>query len=88
ARFGGEEFVVLLTNCGKEKAISKSNNIRKLIENLNPNNRNITVSVGVTCMKSDAKLDFETLFKASDNALLEAKRNGRNQVLYQESVSS
>ncbi|MGR3176573.1 MAG: diguanylate cyclase [Candidatus Anammoxibacter sp.] len=88
ARFGGEEFVVLLTNCDKEKAIAKSNNIRKLIESLNPNNRNITVSVGVTCMKSAAKLDFETLFKAADNALLEAKRNGRNQVLYQESVSS
>ncbi|MGR3220154.1 MAG: diguanylate cyclase [Candidatus Anammoxibacter sp.] len=86
-RFGGEEFVVLLTNCNKEKAILKSNTIRKLIENLNPNNINMTVSIGVTCMKSDAELDFEALFKAADEAMFEAKKNGRNQVLYQECVS-
>ncbi len=84
ARFGGEEFVVLLADCNKEKALSKCENIRLSLEDLRPNNLNISGSIGITCIDSGSDANFDDMFKAADNAVYKSKENGRNQVTFEE----
>jgi diguanylate cyclase (GGDEF)-like protein len=52
--------------------------LRKIIENHDFGGLNVTVSFGVTYVKKDD--NEETLLQRVDEALYEAKNNGRNQV--------
>lgn len=82
-RYGGEEFVVLLPDCSKEKALELAENIRKRIEGqdiiLRREKTPVTVSIGVATFPRDAQLKDEIIQKA-DEALYQAKQKGRNQV--------
>lgn len=85
ARFGGEEFTVLLPNTGLEGAKVVAGNIRALVErskirrnNSNEAIGNLTVSVGVATWQSGES--GESLVDRADRALYEAKRGGRNRV--------
>lgn len=83
ARFGGEEFIVMLPHCSYDDALSKAEHIRQKLQSLTPHGLNITASFGVSAL---AKLDgsemtFDNLFKLADFALYKAKDNGRNQVV-------
>ena len=79
ARWGGEEFAILMPNTTLEGAYTLAEKIRHLIESNNFNyNESITASFGLAQMKfTDNKA---TLFDKADGALYEAKRNGRNRV--------
>jgi diguanylate cyclase len=86
ARFGGEEFIVLLPDTGIEGARVVAENIRQTIEGasiINPNNKQIvskvTISIGMTEMLEED--DFEMMVVRADKALYAAKENGRNQVV-------
>lgn len=89
ARFGGEEFVVLLPETVKEGAAIVAERIRKMvevagsppIEDLEAGPlRATTVSCGVaSCVPGEA-FRMEDLLEAADKALYEAKRTGRNRV--------
>ena len=81
ARFGGEEFVILLDHCGHGDAVSIAEDLRKSIEALNPAGLNITASFGVTALNPDES-DFSTIFSRADEAVYEAKEQGRNRVVY------
>ena len=83
ARFGGEEFVVLLNHCDAEFAQRKANQVREEMESLRPNNLTVTPSIGVTSMEPGESGDFETMFARADQCVYSAKENGRNQVVYQ-----
>lgn len=79
-RYGGEEIVVILTSCSKKEAGKIAQNI---VENI-CNNDNIlyppmTISAGVASMPEDVQ-SFDQLIRASDLAMLQAKKNGKNQV--------
>lgn len=79
-RYGGEEIVVILTSCSKKEAGKIAQNI---VENI-CNNDNIlyppmTISAGVASMPEDVQ-SFDQLIRVSDLALLQAKKNGKNQV--------
>ena len=89
ARFGGEEFVVLLPETIQAGAAIVAERIRKMVEvagspaiedfEAGPV-RATTVSCGVaTCLPSEA-FRMEDLLEAADKALYEAKRTGRNRV--------
>lgn len=79
ARFGGEEFIMLLTNCGIDNAIQKAEKIRQSIESSNPEDLVVTSSIGVAeLVASD---NFNTLFDRADKAVYEAKETGRNKVV-------
>ncbi len=79
ARWGGEEFVLLMPETKLEEAISVANKLRELIQNTHFKVvQNITCSVGVTQFKDDDTID-DVLMRA-DDALYEAKDSGRNQV--------
>jgi len=76
-RWGGEEFVILLPTAELETAVKIANNIRVAIENKEIQDaKSITVSLGATEVQKDDTL--EEALKRTDDALYEAKREGRN----------
>ncbi|MFK5892761.1 MAG: diguanylate cyclase [Pseudomonadota bacterium] len=81
ARFGGEEFVVVMPDCSLDDALEKAENIRYAIAKNNiiyaQHNINITVSIGVTQILSIEKNINEAL-KSADLALYCAKKCGKN----------
>jgi len=82
SRYGGEEFVVLMTHCNGDDARIKAEEIRLAIENLKPNGLSITTSIGVTSLEPGIERDFEDMFHAGDEGVYKAKENGRNQIVY------
>lgn len=77
ARWGGEEFVVLLKGCTLEKGVAFAENIRKKIqEEIFTNKLKITCSFGIAeAMKNDT---IESFTKRVDLSLYKAKESGRN----------
>jgi two-component system cell cycle response regulator len=82
ARFGGEEFVVLMNHCNIENALIKAEKLRQHIEKLQPNNLTVTSSIGVTSLEIGMQFNFEALFHAADLGVYKAKESGRNQVQF------
>jgi len=79
ARFGGEEFAVLLPGISASDALTVAENIRQKVEHWSEDPKVTTVSVGVASMVPSAGLDWTDLIGAADKALYAAKANGRNQ---------
>ena len=79
ARWGGDEFILVLPNTEKKQAKEKADKLKILIENtLKIKNTPITCSFGVSQFESeDSKL---TLFERTDKALFLSKKNNRNTV--------
>jgi diguanylate cyclase (GGDEF)-like protein len=78
-RWGGEEFIIICSNIGKDKAFQIANELRKKIESYQfPHDLNLTASFGVT--EYIEELSFDELFILADRALLKAKNRGKNQV--------
>ncbi|MGK0440736.1 MAG: two-component system cell cycle response regulator [Pseudohongiellaceae bacterium] len=81
ARYGGEEFVILLDHCDREGAMKIAEDLRKSIETLQPCGLTITASFGITTLTS-TESDFSTLFSKADEAVYQAKEEGRNRVVF------
>lgn len=83
ARWGGEEFIVMVAETDLSSALVVGENIRKTVERGEyALNRPVTVSVGVSEFKKDDTVD--SLLKRADVALYRAKERGRNQVVASE----
>ncbi len=81
ARWGGEEFVILVVETHLEDAKSFAEKLRRDIETTSFHSGILTCSFGVTeYRKTD---DNSTIIKRADDALYEAKSNGRNLVCVQ-----
>ncbi|MCP5145512.1 MAG: GGDEF domain-containing protein [Gammaproteobacteria bacterium] len=85
ARFGGEEFVILLPETGLNGAIAVAENVRNAIQSgriFNPKTgtelQRVTVSIGVTQLLPNE--DVELGLARADEALYRAKESGRNRV--------
>jgi diguanylate cyclase (GGDEF)-like protein len=85
-RFGGDEFVVLLTNTVESTAAEIAERIRSMVagrlHNVGEGKLiNVTVSVGWTTMSPNSSItSAKELLKAADNSLYAAKMSGRNRV--------
>jgi len=93
-RFGGEEFVVLIANASPEAAKPAAERIRCNVEALEIPNHGVsaqsvvTVSVGVAVLYPKVSLAPAELLSQADEALYEAKRQGRNRVWVASAIDS
>lgn len=82
ARYGGDEFVLLLSATGKTDAAAKAQQLRAAMEQaaLAGPDRPLTVSIGVASYPQDGA-DRDELLRAADVALYAAKALGKNRVV-------
>ncbi len=89
-RFGGEEFLVLLTNVNESIAMKLSSRIRQYVLDLEiPHRFNEQVATHVTLSAGFAPLfenDFDGALANADRALYLAKNSGRNTILSYEDI--
>ena len=83
ARFGGDEFVIMLVNADEEQTYAIAERIRNVVEQtpvaIDSLTLDVRLSVGITSF--DIKdSNPEMILKRADNALYHAKREGRNRV--------
>jgi len=80
ARWGGEEFILLVKSSQLTVAQTIAEKLRVIIENETfPDVNKITISLGVSNFKNKNQ-SFDDVFKNADNALYQAKETGRNKV--------
>lgn len=84
ARFGGEEFVILLPNLSLSEAAEVAERLRFCLASMNkipdthPQLPGVTISLGVAQLKPEDEITC--LLHKADQALYQAKQQGRNQV--------
>lgn len=83
-RYGGEEFIIFSPNTSAAEALMIGQRIRETIalsSGRNPGIPKHTVSIGTATMIPGAYADLDCLINRADQALFQAKRNGRDQVV-------
>jgi diguanylate cyclase (GGDEF)-like protein len=80
ARFGGDEFAVLLPGLPLEQARQTAERVRQQVASLSPPSLStaVTISVGIT--NHSGTEDVSALVQRADAAMYEAKEQGRNRV--------
>lgn len=83
ARWGGEEFILILKEISLESMVSQAEKLRQDIEHLKTkisgNEISFTISIGIAVYNNEK--NKEQLIKRADDALYEAKNTGRNKVI-------
>lgn len=86
ARFGGEEFVVLLPQTDLSVAVKVAERCQRLIRKQaivhahSPHDERVTVSIGVGTVAPDGQMQRSDFIEAVDRQLYAAKKNGRNRI--------
>ena len=80
SRFGGEEFTMLLPNTDSRSALILANQLRQTIEKTGFNASGASVAITISCGVTEFTLNDtdETAFERADQALYQAKEQGRN----------
>lgn len=93
ARFGGEEFVIVLPGIGEKQVTAFGERLRKVIEQSDWQPRGITVSLGATSYAFASKRTsiaqiMAQVVSEADQALYQSKRTGRNRFMHFSSLGS
>lgn len=83
ARYGGDEFILLLPNTSEEGGVAVAEKLRDVILKARPMGVMVSVSVGVAeaTMKDDIEQEFPMLIRYAEGNLIVAKTNGKSQVI-------
>jgi len=93
ARFGGEEFVILLPAADAATAWNVAQRCERLIQKqaithaLSPHERRLTVSIGVGTIVPDEQANAASFTDSIDQQLYAAKNNGRNRIEHMQLVA-
>lgn len=81
-RWGGEEFVILMPETSLEKAKEAAHRLLEAVScaHIKPIDKTITISIGVSNTRVTEIDAADAIISRADEALLEAKRNGRNRM--------
>lgn len=83
ARYGGDEFVVILPETIEKPALEIAERIRSSVQNTSFSSGgervSSTISIGISCFPDDSELGSEIIAKA-DSALYKSKRKGKNTI--------
>lgn len=83
ARYGGDEFVILLPETGLERCKQLAERLctdfRDRTLNIDEREISISLSLGLASLSGNNGLALDTLLNCADTALYEAKKKGRNQ---------
>ncbi len=87
ARYGGEEFALILLGDEGQKAFEFVRSVRQAVEDLHlPHDPSVsqwvTVSIGGATMRPEKEDSYDECLKRADAMLYEAKRSGRNRVMW------
>jgi two-component system chemotaxis response regulator CheY len=80
-RYGAEEFIVCLPGAGREDSFKKASSLCENVQNLKVpglDNVKLSVSFGVTALRTTVGENIDTIIKRADKALNQAKLDGRN----------
>jgi len=83
ARYGGEEFIIVLPNCDLDGGIETARRIQKSLAKhcmaIDDKEVCVTLSIGIS-MLNDKHHNLEQLIYDADQAMYQAKKNGRNRI--------
>lgn len=81
ARYGGDEFVILLPNTNQEHTLVAAEKVRAALDTDEElNSLGVTASIGVCSSDVSDATDPETFIKHADEAAYKAKQSGKNRV--------
>jgi two-component system, cell cycle response regulator len=92
ARYGGEEFAVILVGCPPSDLEVLAEKTRLAVDgaempHASDDDRSVTISLGAASYQ-DMTMDAEGLIDCADQALMEAKRSGRNRVVVGDTLAA
>jgi diguanylate cyclase len=83
-RYGGEEFIVLMPEAGREEAMAMAERLREMVSGITVvtpgGTLSLTISLGMAEFEAGSDETLENLIHRSDKAMYEAKAAGRNTV--------
>jgi len=84
ARYGGDEFILLLPNTIREGGEAVAEKLRGIVSKARPAGVPMTVSIGGAedTMKENVEKELQNLIRYAEGNLIVAKTNGKNQVVF------